>query len=269
MKLVERDVFANGLNLHIYSTNTSKPPIVFAHGITDNGLCFLPVAEKLAADFEIILYDARGHGKSEAPQTKSTVIDRAKDLAGLVNALGLNKPTFLGHSMGAVTVGLCAGLYPSLPGRVILEDPPPFEAMAQASSKAPAGPSKWREMAAANKLKSIEELIELNRRESPGWPEAEREPWALSKQQVSLTIFDDGFVDPAEGNQLFSQIACPVLIITADPARGAIYPVQAAENLAASLPAARHANIPGAGHNIRRDQPAAYLSAVQGFLRSF
>jgi len=266
MELIEQDVFANGIKLHIYRTGTNKPALVFAHGITDNGLCFLPIADKLADAFEIVLYDARGHGKSEAPETKTTLIDRANDLAGLVQALGLQKPNLLGHSLGALTVALCAGSYPDLPGRIILEDPPPLEILDPKRIPAPRTENPWRAVAAANKLKSIQELVELNRRESPTWPEAEREPWALSKQQVSLTIFDDSFIDAELGNQIIARIACPMLIVTADLDRGALYPPQAADKLAASLPAGRHVNLPGAGHNIRREQPVAYVAAVRSFL---
>ena len=221
MQLIEQDVFANGINLHIYRTGTNKPALVFAHGITDNGLCFLPIVEKLADAFEIILYDSRGHGKSEAPGTKTTLIDRANDLAGLVQVLGLQKPNLLGHSLGALTVALCAGLFPNLPGRIVLEDPPPLEILDPKRTSAPRAENPWRAVAAANKLKSIQELVEINRSESPAWPEAEREPWALSKQQVSLTIFDDEFIDSDLGNQIIAKITCPMLIVTADLDKGA------------------------------------------------
>jgi proline iminopeptidase len=45
-----------------------------------------------------------------------------------------------------------------------------------------------------------------------------------------------------------------------------MYPPAAAQELVASLPSARHVHIPGAGHNIRREQPEAFLRAVRDFL---
>ena len=267
MELIERDITANGIKLHIYHTTTGRPPLVFAHGITDNGLCFTPIAEKLAGDFEILLYDARGHGKSDAGAGSSSILDRAKDLAGLVDALHLHKPNLLGHSMGALTVALCAGLYPDLPGRIILEDPPTFEMMADRSRGSLEGRKAWRDMAAANKGKTIPELVEMNRRESPAWSEAEREPWALSKQQFSLAVFDETYLDLGTAKQIIAKITCPVLILTADSERGGLYPPQAADELADRLPGGRHVHIPGAGHNIRREQPTVYLQAVRDFLQ--
>lgn len=268
MELFEQDIFANGIKLHIYRTTTGRPPLVFAHGITDNGLCFSPIAEQLADDFEIILYDSRGHGRSEAVEANSTIIDRAKDLAGLVNALELHRPGLLGHSMGALTVAIFAGLFPDVPGRIILEDPPPFDLLVSNSGDTPDTHKPWKELAAANKRKSIQELVEMSRLESPTWPEAERQPWAQAKQQLSLSIFDETYIDANLGKQIVSQIICPLLILTADVDKRALYPPQAAEKLVASLPLARHVNIPGAGHNIRREQPAAFLKAVRSFLSS-
>ncbi|HNB50424.1 MAG TPA: alpha/beta hydrolase, partial [Anaerolineales bacterium] len=164
MNLIESDIQANGIRLHVYRTGTQKPPLIFAHGMSDNGLCYWPIAQHFADDFEIILYDSRSHGLSESGPVGASTLDRAHDLAGLVEVLGLEKPFVVGHSMGAVTASLFAGLYPDLPGRIVLEDPPPFAVMAANSEQNLAGRRQWRNMAAENKLKSAEELIEMNRR---------------------------------------------------------------------------------------------------------
>lgn len=267
MKLVELDVVVNGVRLHVYRTQTGKRPLVFAHGITDNGLCFLPIAEALSDEYEIVLYDSRGHGKSGPLPGISTTLDRARDLAGLVDGLELKKPGLIGHSLGAVTVGLVAGLRPDLPGCVVLEDPPTFEMFGRPMAAAEMNP--WREMAAQNKQKSIDQLIAINREENPKWSENERSPWAQSKQQIDLAIFDEQHIDAVSGRQLFSQIQCPTLILTGDISLHSLYPLSEADALAASLPSARHMNIPRAGHSIRRDQPEAYMKAVEPFLREF
>ncbi|MBL8056426.1 MAG: alpha/beta hydrolase [Anaerolineales bacterium] len=266
MKLIETDLIANGLRLHVYRSGAARPPLVFAHGFTDNGLCYLPFAEQLADDFEIILYDSRGHGRSEAPRRPGTVLDRAQDLAGLVSALGLRQPGLVGHSMGAVTVALYAGLYPHLPGRIVLEDPPPFRVMASRTEAEQAARRGWRDAAAADQQKSLEALIALSRQRDPGWAEPERRPWAQARHEFHLSIFDEGPVDPDQADRIVAQITCPTLIVTAAVERGALYPPAAADQLAASLPQGRHAQVADAGHSIRRDQPAAFLQVVREFL---
>lgn len=268
MKLIESDVIANGIKLHVYQTNTSKPPLVFAHGRSDNGLCFWPIAQQFADEFEIILYDARSHGQSENPEGRTSLMDRAQDLAGLIDALALQKPKLVGHSLGAVTVALLAGSYPHIPECIVLEDPPPFELMADNSEQAKTRHRGWEEFITTIKEKSVQDLVEMNRRESPTWPEAEREPWAQSKLQYHLKPFGEDRIDVALGEQIVSQITCPMLIVTADLDKGALYPPQAAAELVAGLPNARHVNIPGAGHNIRREQPEAFIKAARDFLKS-
>jgi pimeloyl-ACP methyl ester carboxylesterase len=268
MELIEQDVVANGVRLHVYRTGTDKPSLVFAHGITDNGLCFLPVAERLAEGLEIILYDARGHGSSGPVAAGTTPLDRAQDLGGLIEALDLEKPGLLGHSMGGATVALFAGLSPQVPGYVILEDPQPFESLARPRDEAPEGLARWRELVAQDKERSVEELIELSRLRHPTWPEAERLPWAQAKRQVDLTVFEEGSMDDVESvRRIVSQIVCPTLLITADPGRGSLFPPAEAEDLVAGLPRARHVSILGAGHNIRREQPGLYLQAVRDFVK--
>src|SRR5262249_49329948 len=118
------DVEANGIRLHYTRTGGARPPLVLAHGVTDDGLCWTPVAEALAPDYDVIMVDARGHGRSDALETGYDPATQAADLACVIAALGLHKPAVLGHSMGAATTLVLAGMYSNLPGAILLEDPP-------------------------------------------------------------------------------------------------------------------------------------------------
>ena len=64
----EGNVTANGVKIHYYRTGNGdegKPAMLMLHGITDNGLCWSRVANDLQDRYDIIMTDARGHGKSE------------------------------------------------------------------------------------------------------------------------------------------------------------------------------------------------------------
>ncbi|HND49949.1 MAG TPA: alpha/beta fold hydrolase, partial [Anaerolineales bacterium] len=74
-------VFVNGIKIHYYRTGGNKPPLVLAHGITDDGMCWSPVAEVLAKDFDVVMVDARGHGKSDAPEDGYTLQNLGAELA--------------------------------------------------------------------------------------------------------------------------------------------------------------------------------------------
>ena len=44
------DIEVNKLKLHYTRTGGDKPPVVLAHGFSDDGLCWTPVAKLLAAE---------------------------------------------------------------------------------------------------------------------------------------------------------------------------------------------------------------------------
>jgi N-formylmaleamate deformylase len=117
-------VAADGPRLHYTRTGGDKPPLVLAHGITDDGLCWSRVAAELAPDYDVVMVDARGHGRSDAPESGYDPGQQADDLAGVIAALGLQTPDMLGHSMGAATTLVLAGTHPDVPGAVLLEDSP-------------------------------------------------------------------------------------------------------------------------------------------------
>lgn len=54
----EGDVNINGIKIHYYRTSGNKPPFILLHGATDNGLCWTPVAEYLAGQYDVIMVDA-------------------------------------------------------------------------------------------------------------------------------------------------------------------------------------------------------------------
>ena len=117
-------VTANGIRLHYWRTGGDKPPLVLSHGITDNGLCWVKTAKALESDYDLIMADARGHGLSDRPDRGYMPSDHAADLAALIEALALDHPWLMGHSMGAMTTALMAYERPDLVSRVVLEDPP-------------------------------------------------------------------------------------------------------------------------------------------------
>jgi N-formylmaleamate deformylase len=57
-------VKTNGLRIHYYRTGGNKPQVVINHGAADDGLCWTRIVTELEKDYDVILPDARGHGKS-------------------------------------------------------------------------------------------------------------------------------------------------------------------------------------------------------------
>jgi predicted dehydrogenase/pimeloyl-ACP methyl ester carboxylesterase len=263
------DVIANGIRIHYHRTGRNRPPLVLAHGFSDNGLCWTPVARALEMEYDVIMYDARGHGLSEAPEDGYTGADQAADLAGLIQALGLDKPAIIGHSMGAATAALTAALYPGLIGRLVLEDPPWRDDLWPELTPEELARRFEEEQARIIERKALsrETLMAQCRQESPTWDEAELGPWAESKRQLSPHALKFFRQKPTPWRQVVAKIACPTLLITADPARGALVTPEIAAEICALNPLVSTVHISGAGHNIRREAFEAYMAAVRGFLK--
>ncbi len=66
--------------------------------------------------------------------------------------------------------------------------------------------------------------------------------------------------------EIAPRIVCPALLITADVAEGAIVTPEVAAEAVKLMPKGRIVYIAGAGHNIRREQFEAYMTAVRAFL---
>ena len=88
-----------------HSDNSAKPVMVFVHGWGGSGRYWRSTAEAIADDFDCLLYDLRGFGRSvlpeNAPDTKYAMEDYADDLAILLDALNLERVYINAHSMGA------------------------------------------------------------------------------------------------------------------------------------------------------------------------
>ena len=261
------DVHANGIKIHYYRTGGTKMPLVLNHGATDNGLCWTPVATALEGQYDLIMPDSRWHGFSEGPADGNSPDCQVEDLVGFVQALGLEKPVLMGHSMGANTVFQAASRYPKLARAIILEDPPFREPVAEENpGQAQSFFAQVRQSLLKYKAMSREELVEMIHLQSPSWQKGELGPWADSKLRFSFNILTADEPAAVDWPATVRRITCPALLITADPEKGAIITPDVAQKAVQALPSLRVVRIQGAGHNIRREAFEPYMEAVKNFL---
>ena len=86
-----------------YDDQGAGRPLVLVHGITESRRAWDPVVPYLADTWRVISIDMRGHGESSR-QEPYDPLRLAADVAGVVEALALEEPLLVGHSMGAVVV---------------------------------------------------------------------------------------------------------------------------------------------------------------------
>ncbi|HJU38804.1 MAG TPA: alpha/beta fold hydrolase, partial [Tahibacter sp.] len=98
------------------------PPLLAVHGWLDNAASFSALAPLLAARFHVVAIDLPGHGRSahRAPGTWYHYVDYLGDLAGAVAALGWQRFTLLGHSLGGAVASAYAAAHPERVGRLLL-----------------------------------------------------------------------------------------------------------------------------------------------------
>ena len=263
---ISRFVTVNGLQIHYLRTGGSGPPLVLAHGGTANGKSWTRVASALADTFDVIAPDARGHGLTDAPTGDYSFTTLGNDLAGFIEALGLDHPVIGGASMGANTVLSLLTNHPDVAQAAILEDPIFF-------LQSPEATQHWIDTALASLRAEANSLAKLGldgtlerfRLANPHWSNAELENAATAKLQVR-DVFFTTFQDRFDWQALLGQVRCPILLVTGDPDRGALVTAEAGDVAKRCCPTLDVANIPDASHNINSDQVDHFLREVRGFL---
>lgn len=261
-----RFVEVQGVRIGYRRTGGDKPPFVLAHGFSDNGDCWASMIRVLARDYDVITYDARGHGASSAPDGGYDGEAQAEDLLGLIDALALEPTLLMGHSMGGETVAWATVKRPGAVRALILEDSglprPGFSDLDdERRENLRKGVARWMQ---SLQSKTVEELIEQVETNDPRWPEEDRRPWAESKLALSSAALD-GFAY-SRGRDLTEQygaIACPVQFLMADAPDDER---ERQREIARRLSDVEVVHIDGAGHNVRRDEQARTVYQLGRFL---
>lgn len=255
---------SNGIRLHYWRTGGSgKPVLVLAHGITDYGLNWTSLAERFEAEYDIVMYDARGHGYSDKPDGPYDLATHVADLAGLIRGLGIEKPVLMGHSMGGATVASAAVTFPDLARAVILEDP--ADMLARLEPLGEAVIPKWKKQIRRDRRAGAAKLMAHARStRHPGWQDRDYGLWVESKLLVNPNVVDilhgNGFGD---AGVTYPKLRVPTLILKADAdANGRKKHLE----IARLLPQGRLIHIDGAGHVIRNDRPEETVRAIRAFL---
>jgi len=251
---------ANSIEMRYLRTGGDKPSLVALHGLMGSGPCLSPLARSLEDDFDVVMPDAREHGRSSAPSKGYLYRQHAYDVLGPVKALELNKPVLLGHSMSGMTAAVVASqLGPAILG-VVLVDPtfisPEWQLKVYESDIA----EEHRQFLEMTKSDA---LVEARLRHHTRSAEI-IELMTDARLQTSLNAFEVLKPPNPDYCELICSIGAPTLLIIAS---NGVVSVDAAAELLSLNPLLRSELIPDAGHGLPYDKPEFLGEIIKCLLR--
>lgn len=258
-----RKIDLGDVALHIRRYEGTGPDVLLIHGIGSSSRDFDPVVDGLTGVMTPITVDLRGHGDSDKPDTGYHYEDYAHDLDRLIPALGMERPTILGHSLGGILTLWWAMHHPDSARALIIEDAP----LRSGEEFRPAFDG-W-EMLNALPYEAVREYYGS---QNPHWPQhlVETRAWdithtkpAVISELKAASMSNDGL----DRTDAMRHITSPLLFIHGDPDTGSMVHPEDLATIPDRLPTARIARIPGGSHTMHRNRIPQWLETVTGFMR--
>ncbi|KTQ97028.1 3-oxoadipate enol-lactonase [Aureimonas ureilytica] len=237
-------ITANGIAIHAeVEGRAGAPRLVFLNSLGSDRRIWGETVARLAARFEILTFDQRGHGLSETGAEPITIPLLAGDVTALLDALGWSRVSLVGLSIGGLIAQHLAIHHPERVDRLVLLD-----TAARIGSV-----ESWNARIAAVRgegLKSISETV-LRGWVSEGFPAAQTAPFAAWRRMFEATPAQ-GYVGACEAlreadyTELVATIRAPTLALAGDCDRATTPDLVRAT--AERIPGARFEVIAGSGH---------------------
>ncbi|MDJ1169950.1 alpha/beta hydrolase [Roseofilum sp. BLCC_M154] len=252
-----------------------KPVLIFLHGWAGSARYWESTAEAFKEEFDCLLYDLRGFGRSRLPQTpvdlSYALEEYAEDLAELLNQLGLKRVWINAHSTGASIAVLFAQNYPERVEKLILTcsgifeyDRPSFEAFHKFGGYVVKFRPPW-----LAKIPLADRFF-MARFLCRPIPDEQRQAFLtdflIADYEAALgTIYTSVSEHMAKTMPIaFSQLSMPVLLISGE--KDQIIPAPMGKKAADLNPNIHYQVIEKTAHFPMLEDPPIYLSCVREFM---
>lgn len=256
---------ANGIQMNYELSGKKDGPIVMlSHALGSSLLMWNPQRKVLEPRFQVLRYDVRGHGKSEAPPGAYTLDLLAEDAVALLDALAIDNVHWVGLSMGGMIGQSVALNYPKRLNSLALCD--------TAAAIAPEAQPLWQERIDAVRGKGVESQVDLTleRWFTPSFLKLNPPMLEVIRREFLATPAK-GFLGCTEAirklNYLdrLSEIKIPTLIMVGEDDPGT--PVSASEAMHQRIHNAKLVIIKSARHLTNVEQPEIFNTNLLTFLR--
>ena len=119
----QQTIATNGARLHV-RVGGKGPAVVLLHGYGETGDMWVPLAVDLARDHLVIVPDLRGMGLSDHPTGGYDKKTQGKDIAGVLDALKVDRAALVTHDIGNMVGYAFAAQYRDRVTRFVLIDAP-------------------------------------------------------------------------------------------------------------------------------------------------
>ena len=256
------------------------PAILLIHGIAGSSETWAPVIEPLAEEYTVVAPDLIGHGDSAKPRGDYSLGAYASGIRDLLQAIGHERVTVVGHSLGGGIAMQLAYQFPERCERLVLVSSGGLGREVSFLLRAATLPgSEWvipvlasdRVLTAGNMLGRLvgraglragSDLEELWRALTALHDSGARQAFVYTLR----SIVDAGGQRVSARDRLYMAKEMPTLILWGESDR--IIPVQHGEEAHDAMPESRFETFPGAGHFPHRDDPARFVRVLDDFIRS-
>ena len=261
----EKFIMADGTALHVADSGRGERCVVLIHGYLESMYVWDDFVPLLTPEVRVVTVDVPGHGISQVLGEVHTMEMMADVMRGMLDALGIERATFVGHSMGGyISLAFCARYPERLDGLVLLSSAPNPDdetkrenrrreiALVRAGKKdvlAHVAPETGFAVQNRERLKDyIEDLVE----------------------QVHITEDDGivallgGMIARADQTEMLRASRVPQLFIFGR--HDNYIPVETAERIAAANPQAQVVWLSESGHMGFIEEPERCAAAILGFV---
>jgi pimeloyl-ACP methyl ester carboxylesterase len=272
-----QDIPTDGAVIHARIGGTG-PAVVMLHGFGDTGDMWAPVAAQLVKDHTVLVPDLRGMGLSSHPEGGYDKKTQARDIAQVMDKLGIDRAALVTHDIGNMVGYALAAQFPDRVTRWVVIDAPlpgigPWDEILRS-------PALWHfnfRGPDVERLVQGRERIYLDR----FWNELSADPKAID--EATRRHYAELYARPGAMHAAFNQFAAftqdavdnktlaahgkltmPVLALGADHSFG----TQMADDLRFVASDVTAGVIANSGHWVMEEQPAQTTAAIVGFIAS-
>lgn len=253
----------SAVELHCVDSGGAGEAVLLAHAIGCDHRMWDRLRGRLAPRYRVLAVDLRGHGRSSVPPRPYSLADLADDGRALLDRLGVERIHWVGLSLGGMVGQAFALQHPRRLGKLVIAN--------STSSYGPEGRSLWAaraKLVQEGGLAAIRETVAARyfsddyRRENAAQVNAVMQRFLETPAEGYLGCCDA--IADLDFSAALGRIRARTLVIAGGADAGT--PPAMSQAIAAAIPGARMAVIPGAAHLSSAEKPEEFAKLVLDFL---